>query len=166
VSILRFFKLLSLVLWIGSIFFFAAVVAPTAFAVLPSRTLAGMIVSRSLFSLHWIGIICGLVFLLSSVLLAILQGGSSPFHTSDMLLVAMMAITLFAHFGIERRMNTLRTDMGVIDTVPHEDARRVEFNRLHVWSTRLEGSVFFCGVVLLFLVVREQAENERGYYRS
>jgi hypothetical protein len=165
-SILRFLKLLSLVLWIGSIFFFAAVVAPTVFSVLPSRTLAGMVVSRSLFSLHWIGIICGLVFLLSSVLFAMLQGGSSPFHASDYLMVAMMAITLFAHFGIERRMNTLRTDMGVIETVPHEDARRVQFNRLHVWSTRLEESVFFCGLALLFLVVREQAENERGYYRS
>jgi hypothetical protein len=166
VSILRFFKLLSLTLWIGSIFFFAAVVAPTLFSVLPSRALAGMVVSRSLFSLHWIGLVCGLVFLLSSFLLAFIHGGSSPFHARDFLLLAMMAITLYAHFGIERRMNILRTDMGVIETVPHEDARRVEFNRLHVWSTRLEGSVFFCGLLLFFLVVREQDSSERRYYRS
>jgi len=33
--------LLALSLWIGSIFFFGAVLAPTAFSVLPSRTLAG-----------------------------------------------------------------------------------------------------------------------------
>ena len=165
-SILRFLKLLSVALWISSIFFFAAVVAPTLFSVLPSRALAGMVVSRSLFSLHWLGIICGLVFMLSSVLLALLQGDQSPFHLRDLLLVAMMAITLFAHFGIERRMNILRTDMGVIDIVPHEDARRVEFNRLHVWSTRLEGSVFFCGLLLFFLVVREQNSDERRYYRS
>jgi hypothetical protein len=162
-SILRFLKLLSLALWISSIFFFAAVVAPTLFSVLPSRALAGMVVSRSLFSLHWIGMICGLVFLLSTVLLAIFQGDSTPFHARDLLLVAMMAITLLAHFGIERRMNTLRTDMGVIDVVPHEDARRVEFNRLHVWSTRLEGSVFFLGIGLLYLVVREQETSPRRY---
>jgi hypothetical protein len=165
-SILRFLKLLSLALWISSIFFFAAVVAPTSFSVLPSHALAGLVVSRSLFSLHWIGMICGLIFLLSTVLLAIVQGDSTPFHTRDLLLVAMMAITLFAHFGIERRMNTLRTDMGVIDVVPQEDVRRVEFNRLHVWSTRLEGSVFFCGLLLFFLVVREQDSDERRYYRS
>jgi hypothetical protein len=163
-SILRFFKLLSLAVWIGSIFFFAAVVAPTVFSVLPSRTLAGMVVSRSLSSLHWIGIVCGMVFLLSSLLLAWLQGGTAPFHLRDLLLVLMMAITFYAHFGIERRMNTLRTDMGVIDVVPHEDARRVEFDRLHVWSRRLEESVFFCGLALLFLVVRDQAMRERRYY--
>jgi hypothetical protein len=162
---LRFFKLLSLALWIGSIFFFAAVVAPTLFTVLPSRNLAGMVVSRSLFGLHWVGLVCGLIFLLCSFLLAFIQGGQSPFHAHDLLLVAMLAITLFAHFGIERRMNSLKAEMGVIDVVPQQDARRVEFNRLHIWSTRLEGSVFVCGVVLLFLVVREQdMARERRYY--
>jgi len=165
-SILRFIKMLVLALWMGSIFYFAAVVAPTAFAVLPTRTLAGMVVSRSLANLHWIGIVCGLVFLLCSVLLAMIEGGPSPFHGRDLLLVAMMAITLAAHFGIERRMNNLKANMGVIDVIPQQDARRVEFNRLHVWSERLEGSVFFCGIVLLYLVVREQESSERRYYRS
>jgi hypothetical protein len=165
-SILRFIKMLVLALWIGSIFYFAAVVAPTAFAVLPSRTLAGMVVSRSLANLHWIGIVCGLIFLLCSVLLAMIEGGPSPFHGRDLLLVLMMAITLTAHFGIERRMNNLKTEMGVIDVIPPQDTRRVEFNRLHVWSERLEGSVFFCGLVLLYLVVREQESSERRYYRS
>lgn len=164
-SVLRFFKVLSLGVWIGSIFFFAAVVAPTVFAVLPSRTLAGMVVSRSLFNLHWIGLICGLLFLLSAFLLAWIEGGSGPFHLRDLLLVAMMAITLYAHYGVERRMNKLRTDMGVIDVVPQQDARRVEFNRLHKWSTRMEGTVFFCGLALLFLVVRDQGkQREMRYY--
>lgn len=165
-SFLRFFRSLSLALWIGSIFFFAAVVAPVLFSVLPSRDLAGMVVSHSLANLHWIGIVCGLVFFLSSSLLALWQGEPSPFHTRDILLVAMLAITLFVHFGVERRMNTLKANMGVIDVIPHDDARRVEFNRLHIWSTRLEGSVFFCGLALLFFMEREQAVNERRYYRS
>jgi hypothetical protein len=162
-SILRFIRLLSLALWLGSIFFFAAVVAPTVFSVLPSRAMAGEVVSHSLFRLHWVGIVCGLVFLLASALLGLLQGGGSPFHRRDLLLVAMMAITLFAHFGVERRMETLRTGMGVIENVPHEDARRVQFNRLHVWSTRLEESVFFAGAALLFLLACEQGMDERRY---
>lgn len=161
--ILRFLKVLSVGLWVGSIFFFAAAVAPVAFSVLPTRMLAGMVVSRSLVSLHWIGIICGLVFLLCALLIAFVEGGETPFHKSDLLVVAMMALTLFAHFGIERRMNTLRTDMGMIDAVPHEDARRVEFNRLHVWSERMEETVFFGGLVLLYMVVREQNLRERRY---
>ena len=103
-SFLRFIRLLSLALWIGSIFFFAAVLVPTAFSVLPSRTLAGQVGSHSLFTMLWIGLACGLVFLLTCVLLGLFQGGQSIFYPRDLLLVAMMAITLFAHFGIERKM--------------------------------------------------------------
>ena len=39
-SVLRFFMLLSLVVWLGGIIFFAFVVAPTVFSVLPTRHLA------------------------------------------------------------------------------------------------------------------------------
>jgi hypothetical protein len=160
---LRFIRLLSLSLWIGSIFFFGAVLAPTAFSVLPSRTLAGEVVSHSLFTLHWIGLACGLVFLLSCLLLAMIQSGASAFHARDLLLVAMLAITLYAHFGIERKMEKLRDSMGVIENVPQQDVRRVAFNRMHVWSERMEGSVFVCGLVLFFLVVKEPAHRDRWY---
>jgi hypothetical protein len=162
-SFLRYIRLLSLALWIGSIFFFAAVLAPTVFSVLPSRTLAGQVVSHSLFTLHWIGIACGLAFFFACVLLAMFQSGQPMFHLRDLLLVAMVAITLCAHFGIERKMETLRNGMGVIENVPKEDVRRVEFNRLHVWSERMEGSVFVCGLILFFLVVREPSERDRWY---
>ena len=161
--ILRFLKVLSLALWVGSIFFFAAAVAPGAFSVLPTHMLAGMVVSRSLVSLHWIGIICGLVFLLCAFLIALVEGGQTPFHKSDLLIVLMMAITLFAHFGIERRMNHLKDEMGMIDVVPQDDVRRVAFNRMHVWSERMEETVFFGGLVLLYLVVREQNLRDRRY---
>lgn len=163
-TLLRFIRLLALSLWIGSIFFFAAVLAPVAFSVLPTHALAGMVVSGSLFKLHWIGIACGLVFLLAGVLLALISRDSSPFRPRDLLLAAMMVITLWAHFGVERKMEKLRDSMGVIDTVPHNDPRRVEFNRLHVWSERMEGTVLVCGLVLLFLVVREPSARERRYY--
>ncbi len=54
--------------------------------------------------------------------------------------------------------------MGVIDEVPHDDPRRVEFNRLHVWSTRMEGSVFIFGLLLFYLEVRAQTANQRRTY--
>jgi len=162
-TILRYLKFLALALWIGSIFFFAAVVAPTLFSVLPTRNLAGIVVSHSLSSLHWIGIVCGLVFLICSVLLALIEGGPTPFHRRDLLLVVMLLITLGTHFGIERRMNSLKAEMGVIDTISQDDSRRVQFNRLHKWSTKLEGSVFLFGIVLLFLEVREEEKNERRF---
>ena len=56
-SFLRFLMLLSLVVWIGGLIFFAFVVAPTAFTVLPTTHLAGNVVGRALSKLHWIAII-------------------------------------------------------------------------------------------------------------
>jgi len=48
----------------------------------------------------------------------------------------------------------MRTAMGAIDLVPVTDARRIAFNQLHAWSTRLETGVLILGLVVLFLVAR------------
>jgi uncharacterized membrane protein len=67
-SFLRFLMLLSLVVWIGGLIFFAFVLAPSAFAILPTRHIAGNLVGRTLGVLHWMGIFSGLIFLASSLL--------------------------------------------------------------------------------------------------
>ena len=67
-SFLRFLMLLSLIVWLGGLIFFP-VVAQTAFSVLPTRHLAGSVVGRSLGILHWMGMVSGVVFLASSLLL-------------------------------------------------------------------------------------------------
>jgi hypothetical protein len=161
VTFLRFLKVLSLGLWVGSIFFFAAVVAPAAFGVLPTHHLAGLLVSRSLGHLHALGVGCGLVFLFCSLLIAFIEGGPEPFHRSDLLAVAMIGLTLLTHYTVEKKMLSLRDSMGVIDTVSNDDPRRVQFNRLHKYSTGLEESVFVCGLVLMYMVVKQQ--DERRY---
>jgi hypothetical protein len=163
VTFLRFTRILSLALWLGGFFFFGAVVAPTLFTAQPSHALAGLIVGISLHRLHWIGMICALLFLLAGVLMALLQSGASPFRRRELLLAAMLAITCYLQFSFEPRMIRLRDSMGIIDNVPVTDARRVEFNRLHEWSTKLEGSVFFLGVALLYLEVRDRESRMRRY---
>ena len=65
-SSLRYLMLLSLIVWIGGLIFFAFVLAPTAFQVLPTTHLAGNVVGRALNKLHYIAIVCAIVFLLSS----------------------------------------------------------------------------------------------------
>ena len=66
--------LLSLIVWLGGLIFFP-VVAQTAFSVLPTRQLAGSVVGRSLGILHWMGMVSGVVFLVSSLLLSRLSTG-------------------------------------------------------------------------------------------
>lgn len=151
-QLLRFLMLLSLVVWIGGIIFFAFVVAPAVFSVLPTHDLAGKVVGRSLTALHWMGLISGIVYLCCSMAYARLASGFvHPFAARNVLIVLMIALTVISLFAITPKMNALKANMGVIDDVPKTDARRVQFNDLHVWSTRLEGGVLLMGLVALFL---------------
>lgn len=151
-AFLRFLMLLSLIVWMGGLIFFSCVVAPTVFSVLPTRHLAGSVVSRSLSALHWVGIVSGIVFLLSSMIYARLATGlAHPFAARHILLYIMLALTLISQFGISPKMASLRASMGEIDSVPATDPARVQFNALHVWSTRLEGGVFLLGLLVVYL---------------
>jgi hypothetical protein len=96
----------------------------------------------------------GLAYLVFSLLLSRLAGSFQPFALRHLLVLLMIALVLIAQFGIAGKMNRLRLDMGVIDSVAQDDPRRVEFNRLHVWSTRAEGTILLLGLAVLFLSVR------------
>ena len=86
-SFLRFLIFLSLIVWLGGLIFFP-VVAQTAFSVLPTRHLAGLMVGRSLGILHWMGIVSGLVFLASSLTYNWLtRGAAHPFAARHVLIV-------------------------------------------------------------------------------
>jgi len=157
-SFVRYMMLLSLVAWIGGLIFFAFVLAPTVFAVLPTRQLAGNVVSRSLGILHWMALGCGVVFAITSMIYSrIVNGVLEPFALRNMLLYLMIILTLVSMFGIAGRMAVLREQMGVIDDLPYNDPLRMEFNRLHAWSTRIEGLVLLLGLGLLYLTTRQLA---------
>jgi len=152
-SFLRYLMLLSLIVWIGGLIFFAFVLAPTAFSVLPSRHLAGTVVGRSLGALHWMGIVSGIIFLASSILYSQLTKGSPHFFAArNVLICLMLALTLISQFGIIPRMDTLRASIGgEIDSVRADNPARMQFDALHVWSTRVEGGVFLLGLVVVYL---------------
>ena len=157
-SFVRYLMLLSLVIWVGGLIFFSLVLAPTVFAVLPTRQLAGSVVSRSLGILHWMAISCGVVFAITSMIDSrMVDGVVAPFALRNLVIYLMLILTLVGMFGIASRMLVLREQMNPIDAVPHDDARRVEFNRLHVWSTRIESSVLVLGLALLYLTARRMS---------
>src|ERR1700688_3652186 len=112
-SFLRFLMLLSLVCWIGGLIFFAFVLAPTAFSVLPTTHLAGNVVGRALGKLHWIAIFSGIVYLVSSLLYSRFTDGTAHvLAVRHVLLCLMLALTLISQFGIIPRMDTLRASLG------------------------------------------------------
>jgi len=153
-SFLRFLMLLALVVWLGGVIFFP-VVASTAFSVLPTRHLAGSVVSRSLGTLHWMGIISGLVFLTASLLYSRFSTGSAHvFSARHILLCLMLALTLVSQFAVTPQMAALRNSMGEIDAVAANDPARIRFDQLHHWSTRLEGGVLLLGLVVVYLTAK------------
>lgn len=151
-SFLRFLMVLSLVAWIGGLMFFAFVLAPTAFQVLPNTHLAGNVVGRALGKLHWIAIISGIAFLASSLIYSRLTEGTSHFFAMRHVLICLMlGLTLLSQFWIIPRMDTLRASVGDFATVPLDNPARAVFDSLHVWSTRVEGAVLLLGLVVVYL---------------
>ena len=147
--------LLSLVGWIGGLIFFAFVLAPTAFSVLPTSHLAGNVVGRALGKLHWIAIISAIVFLISSLFYSRLTDGAAHiFAARHILLCLMLALTLISQFGIIPRMDALRASLGEVRSVPIDNPERIQFDALHVWSTRVEGAVLLLGLLVVYLTAR------------
>jgi uncharacterized membrane protein len=151
-SLLRFLMLLSLVAWIGGLIFFAFVLAPTAFQVLPNPHLAGNVVGRALGKLHWIAIVSGCVFLASSLLYSRLTDGTAhALALRHVLIGLMLGLTLLSQFWIIPKMDTLRATVSDFATVPLDNPVRVQFDALHGWSTRVEGAVLLLGLVAIYL---------------
>jgi uncharacterized membrane protein len=147
--------LLSLVCWIGGLIFFAFVLAPTAFSVLPTTHLAGNVVGRALGKLHWIAIFSGLVYLISSLLYSRLTDGTAHvFAARHVLLCLMLALTLISQFGIIPRMDVLRASLGEVKAASVDNPQRIQFDALHVWSTRVEGAVLLLGLMVVYLTGR------------
>ena len=147
--------LLALIVWIGGIIFFAFVLAPTVFSVLPTTKLAGDVVSAALTKLHWLGLISGIVFLSCSLLYNWQKHGETKlFAASHIFLALMLALTAISQFGITPKMRDIRAEMQAVNNLAGNDPRRVEFDRLHEWSTRLEGGVLLLGLGVVVLTAR------------
>ena len=154
---LRFLMLLSLVVWLGGLIFFAFVLAPTAFSpgLLPTRHLAGSIVGRSLDRLHYIAIASGIVFLIASMLYSRMASGNArPLAARHVLIVIMLLLTVISQFAISPKMHAIRAEAGVFDDLPPDSPQRMDFDRLHMWSEKFEVAVLLLGLVALYMTAQ------------
>ncbi|HEX6058679.1 MAG TPA: DUF4149 domain-containing protein [Gemmatimonadaceae bacterium] len=118
--------MVTLSLWVGAGLLFVAVVAPAAFAVLPTRTLAGLLVGRVLPVLFVSGIVVGAVV----AALAARGGPFAGWRIGGGLVVA--AACAVAHFWIGGRIARLRADLGgALESLPAGDPQRALFGQLH-----------------------------------
>ncbi len=164
-KILRGLRMLAMVAWVGGIAFFAFVVAPVAFQTLASPHEAGLVVGGTLRILHWIGMIGGCVFCLSTAILWLRAEvpARAGFAVETALTLVMLAITAYSQFSILPAMERDRMAAGgEINAVETTNPARQDFERLHTQSERLEGFVLLCGLGVVLFLAREAQWPETG----
>ena len=168
-TVLRALRLLAMVAWVGGLGSFAFVVAPVAFRSLASAHDAGLVVGGSLRVLHWIGLIGGMSFCLATAWLWLWAEVPARvgFAIQLALTAVMLAVTAYSQFSILPAMERDRVQAGGdIALAAVEDAGRVDFERLHRLSERLEGLVFFCGLGVVYFLSRESQWPETGKIKA
>ena len=151
-------RLLLVALWLGGAVFFSFVVAPTAFAVLPQRELAGAIVTRTIAVVNVGGFVASLV----ALALGFVKGGAARGRRRSPLVeaVALAVVAIccgVGHWVVSARMLALRAAMGrPIDAVAADDPLRAAFNSLHGYSVGLMAVAMLAGAVALLAIARRR----------
>lgn len=156
----QFLLILAISVWVGSIVFFSAVVAPGVFKNL-ERSRAGDLLSHLFPDYYLAGTLCAAVALSVLVLLFLFDSGSRGMRLFQLLLVALMlAGNLYAGGILEDRIHRLREERVTAPTrVAREEAGK-RFDRLHRNSVTLNGGVLGLGVMVLgTLAVRRKTSG-------
>lgn len=121
-------RLLIATLWIGSLWTIGYVVAPTLFASLTDRVLAGTIAGKLFRIEAWISIVCAIA-LIASIKIAPEESNAKAGKQLRWLALAMLICTLVGYFGLQPIMSALRATAGpggVMDA-----ATKSQFGILH-----------------------------------
>jgi uncharacterized membrane protein len=162
-AFLRFMQLLSMVVWIGGLVFFAFVLAPVAFGVLPSIHEAGLVVGSSLKVFDKVALVCGAIFL---------AGTAGLFRKAPMrirgryeiefLLAGVMILaTAYLQWSIIPAMDQDQLQAGGdVNKLARTDPVWLHFDKLHHRSEDVAGMVLVIGLGVLFFMSRESLRIE------
>ena len=152
---LRLVSMLALTIWIGGAITIAGLVAPAAFAVLPSGDAARM-VGETLRRFHLVGYGAGAALVASLALAAILGPRPHAFWWRLWIAGLMLTATLVSGLWVSGRVAALRHEAGTpMTALEPTDPRRVAFGRWHAFSTVLMALTATGGLVLLYFEARD-----------
>lgn len=138
--------------WFGACLLVAAVLAPQAFQVIPSREIAANLVTVVVRTIDLFGMIAGPVLLVTLLLGWLPLGTPLKFRVFAVLL--MTGATVASDRWLTPEMLALRHTIGrPIQDLPIADPMRVELGRLHELSTGLFAAHALLALVLLVLAV-------------
>ena len=139
-----------LALWLGIAAVVAASVAPAAFAVLPTRALAGALVGRVLPFVFWSGMVLAAV---AAWLVRSERG--APHATARAISALGVALACaVAQLVLAPQIARLRTQIGPsLDALAASDPLRLAFGRLHGYSVLCMGAGMVAAVVAIVLTL-------------
>ncbi len=160
---LRFLQLLAITVWVGGLCFFAFVLAPTAFGVLPNFHEAGLVVGASLKVFDKVELGCGAIFLLATAAKFLRAQRSRTLLGVELgLAVLMVVATAFLQYRIIPPMDRDQAQVGGdINAVAPTNPARIEFEKLHERSERVAGVTLLLGIVVVFSMALEQTGLRR-----
>ena len=153
----QFLLVLALSLWVGTIAFFSAVVAPGVFAAL-DRPAAGNLLSHLFPSYYRAGALCGALALAVLLFLFLFDSGSRGLRFLQLMLVLLMlGSTLYAGWILEPEAHRLRQERAAASARIVRDEAERRFQKLHTRSVQLNLAVLLLGVAGLgTLAVRKK----------
>lgn len=159
-NFLSIIRILLLALWLGAACFFSFAVAPSAFAVLPSRELAGSVVSRTLSIVNFSGVAIGLILLATSFIKQVEARKFLNWTERFFLLILTVACGI-GQFVIAVWLAYIRSLIGrPIEELAAEDALRVQFNNLHEYSVWVLLAAMIAALVSFFLIAYRTGKKD------
>lgn len=121
-------RLLLAVLWAGSLWTVGYLVAPTLFATLEDKVLAGTIAGRLFRIEAWLSVACAIIL----IALALLTSDFEKRRAARQLMglaAGMLMCTLIGYFGLQPFMAALRESAGVAGVM--DSGAKMQFGLLH-----------------------------------
>ncbi len=116
---------IAVTLWVGGLWITGYMVAPVLFASLPDRMLAGMLAGKMFAVISYIGMVCGSYLLVYRITRL---GGSALKEGFFWAVLAMLLLTLAAHFGIQPIIEHLKEA-----ALPRDVMQSVFKDRFRAW---------------------------------
>lgn len=152
VIFLNYVYIISLVFWVGGIFFFSAIAAPSIFKTL-DKNLAGNLVTSIFPKYYFMGYVCGTLALFCTIgtWLTASVPGFVQLAARVAILVAMLGLSAYTGLVLRPEALSVRTELRQADdSSPNYEELSNRFSSLHKKSVLINGLVFVLGLVILF----------------
>ena len=152
-TLFRFLYLLSLIFWLGSIFFFSLIAARSAFQILP-RELAGDFVADILPKYYLVAYICGGVALLTTIMNWVTGYTTSgvAYALRISILSVMLGLSVYAGVVVTPNAHEVRMEMRTLSKdVPRYKKAQENFSSLHKRSAIINSVIFLLGFAIIMI---------------